>query len=45
MHVMQIAAGLANEMRAWSDNLKAIVQTEAQEYVQQQQQQLEASFH
>jgi len=45
MHVMQTAAGLATEMRAWSDGLKATMQTEAQEYVQQQQQQLEATFH
>ncbi len=43
---MQIAAGLATEMRVWGDSTKAIMEAEAQEFVkQQQQQQLEATFH
>ena len=45
MHVLQIAAGLVTEMHAWRDSTNAILETEAQEYVQQQQQKLEATFH
>ena len=42
---MQIAAGLATEMQVWGDSTKAIMEAEAQEFVKQQQQQLEATFH
>ena len=42
---MQTAAGLATEMSAWSDSTKAIMETEANRFIQKQQQQLEATFH